>query len=297
MRVPPSQSKTDARRLFHRLVRAAALQGPGDAGQAGAEAEDLDPGVGPPGRVGELQEVPRVVRHGAGHVQDEDQWAQAQAAAPPVEAGGLPVGAQGLADGAAQVGPGATLGPHGSSGTAAGWGEADLGHDPAQRGQLVGGAGGEGLLAQELGIGRHEAESGLLLVALLGVGPGIRDLQGRLGERLGPDGAPDGVGLVVALVEEEAPEHPVVGGDLVPAGHQGGPARPVEVDDVGRVERLHRRAVGEQVAGPDRQTGRTEGLAEVDQHADERRLLDGGVSHRRRARRGAPAPHRGRRAP
>ena len=53
----------------------------GDPGQPGAEAEHLDPRGRAPGRVGELQQVARVVRHRAGDVEDQDQRPHAAAGA------------------------------------------------------------------------------------------------------------------------------------------------------------------------------------------------------------------------
>ncbi len=49
--------------LGHRLVGATAIKLPGDAGEAGAEAEHLDATSGAPCGVGELEQVAGVVRH------------------------------------------------------------------------------------------------------------------------------------------------------------------------------------------------------------------------------------------
>ena len=133
---PPSRTRpgrrAPARRPGRRLV-----QRPGDPGQPGAEAEHLDPRRGPLRRVGELEQVPGVVGHRAGHVQDQDQRPQPDLAPPPVQAGRA---RRACASTPAPSGAGPGSGPRARprcGGCAAAAGSAGSGHDPAQRGQLA----------------------------------------------------------------------------------------------------------------------------------------------------------------
>ena len=156
-----------------------------------------------------------------------------------------------LADRTAQVGRAALGAVDAAAGTTAGRGQPDRLDDPAQRRELLGRTGRERLRSQHLGVGGDQAEPGLLLVAAVAARLGLRDLQHRLASAL--DLSAERFGrrrLLLALGEEEPPEHPVVDRDLVVPGHQRGPAGPVQVEQVGRVERGHRRAVGEHVARP-----------------------------------------------
>ena len=89
-------------------------------------------------------------------------------------------------------------------------------------------------MPERVHIGGHQAEHGLLLVAF-GGRIGGRDLQHRLG--LGPGVGPEREHLPdrVGSVEKEAAEHLVVDPDLLMPGDQRAPARPVQVQQVGRV--------------------------------------------------------------
>ena len=297
MRVPPSQSNDRLGGPGHGVVGPTAVEGLRDAGEAGAEAEHLHAGVGPAGRVGELEQVAGVVRHRAGHVEDQDQGAGAQAAPAPEQLGGLAVGALGLPHGAPQVRPRAGAALRGPAAASPRRGEPELGHDPSHGGQLLGRAGGEGLVAQHLGVGGDQPERRLLVVAAGGRRLVGGDVQRGGDIRPRPDGDPERLGVVGALVEEPPPEHPVVRGDLVAPGDQRGAAGPVEVDHVGGVERLHGRAVGEDVAGPGADAGGPQLAGEVDQHPDEGGVGDGRLRHRTRRPPGGRAPGRGRPAP
>ena len=114
---------------------------------------------------------------------------------------------------------------------------------------------------------------GLRLVLLAGPGRlGRRDLQDGLGRARGPRREPQQLLDRVVLAEEVGPEHLVVGGDVVAAGDQRGPPAPVQVDEVGRVEGDHRRAVGRDVARADGHARRAQRAPEVDQDADQRRV-------------------------
>jgi hypothetical protein len=155
--------------------------------------------------------------------------------------------------GPAQVGLAARAHGLGAPGAPPGRGEPHPGHDPAQRGELLGGAGVEGLAPQRFRRGGHQAELGLLLVAVTGlIGAGhvehgpihLRgDLRGQREQLTGR----------VAAGQEVHAEHPVVDLDVVPPADQRGAARPVQVEQIGGVQRRHRRAVGQQVTRADGQ--------------------------------------------
>ena len=90
------------------------------------------------------------------------------------------------------------------------------------------------------------------------------------------------LGECLVLVEEEASEHSVVHRDLIAPGDERGATRPVEVDEVGGVERGHRRAVGHDIAGADRDALGAQLVAERDEQVDEDGVVDGsGLSHQR----------------
>ena len=63
-----------------------------------------------------------------------------------------------------------------------------------------------------------------------------RDRQGRLGFGTGMGPEHQQLRCRAGFVEKETAEHLVVGGDLIVPGDQGGPARPVQVEQVGRVQ-------------------------------------------------------------
>ena len=77
------------------------------------------------------------------------------------------------------------------------------------------------------------------------------------------------------FVEEVPAEDLVVGDVVLVAADQRRPPGPVQVDQIGRVERGHGREIGEHVAGADGQAGGPQLVGEADQHARER------FSHRR----------------
>ena len=101
-----------------------------------------------------------------------------------------------------------------------------------------------------------------------------------------------GSGSDSRCVEEEASEHPVVARDLIASSHQRGTARPVEVEQVGRIERGRGLRVRQHIAGSDRDACLTKLACELDEQGDERL-----VTHRTRSPRGSRGRARGRRAP
>src|SRR5260370_30864917 len=83
---------------------------------------------------------------------------------------------------------------------------------------------------------------------------------GREGGRLG--GGVNGA-------EEEATEPPRMGGDMGPPGQQRAAPRPVEVDQVRRVESADRGAVCDHVAGPNADARHAQLAPEIHQHVAE----------------------------
>ena len=79
------------------------------------------------------------------------------------------------------------------------------------------------------------------------------------------------------LAQEVRAEHGVVDRQVVAAADQAGAAGPVEVDDVGRVQRAERGREREQVARADGEPLAPQGLAEPREHAEQRALP--GVRH------------------
>jgi hypothetical protein len=131
-------------------------------------------------------------------------------------------------------------------------------------------------------VGRHPAEDRPLEL-LLGARLGARHHQRRLGFRDRLRCERQLTSPRAVFVEEVLPKHLFVNGIVLMAADQRGPPGPIQVDQIGRVERRHRREVGEHVAGADRQPGRPQLAPESDEHAAERvaRLRPGRVSHRR----------------
>ena len=167
--------------LGHGVVGPATLQRPRDPGQPGAEAEHLHSGEGASRRVGELQQVARVVGHRTGDVEDEDQRSHPQAPASPVE---LDRARRASASSRAPSGARPAVGPSGRALEAAGpparWCQPDPGHDAPQGRQLLWRAGGERLVAEHLHVRGHQAEPGLALVVTIPRPLRVGDLQDRL---------------------------------------------------------------------------------------------------------------------
>jgi hypothetical protein len=157
------------------------------------------------------------------------------AALPPEQPGGLAVRPQGGADGPADVGCAAAAPGYGAAGAPPRRGQPDPRHDPAQRGQFLRGAGGERFVPEGLRVGGHQAEHGLLLPPVLRR-VGGRDLQHRLGLDASVGSERQQLPRRAGGVQEESAEHLVVGADLVVPGDEGGAARPVQVQQIGRVQ-------------------------------------------------------------
>jgi hypothetical protein len=128
-------------------------------------------------------------------------------------------------------------------------------------------------------VGRHPAEDGRLLVRR-GTRLGVRHHQRRLGlgDRLGGEGQLAAAGRVVT--EEVLTEDLVVDAFVLVAAQQRGPPGPVQVDQVGRVERGHRGQVAEDVAGADPEPGGPQRPAEAE-HDPGQLVARGPLSHRR----------------
>ncbi len=121
--------------------------------------------------------------------------------------------------------------------------------DAPERGELIRGARGERLGAEELDVGCHEAEARRPIVGVVvraGLGGG--DLEHRVRVCGWRDRGPERLRQPVVLIEEEAAEHPVVGRDLLTPRDECRAPRPVEVDEVGGIERRHRLAVRDHVS-------------------------------------------------
>ena len=161
----------------------------------------------------------------------------------------------------------------GAPGAPLGRGEPHPGHDPAHRRQFLRGAGVERLAPERFGGRGHQAECGLLLVTVPGQAGGRHVENGPV--HLRRDLRVDREhGLDRTRVREEVgAEHLIVDVNVVLAADQRRAAGPVQVEEVGRVQRGHRRAVGQQVARADGQPGRPERGHEARQDADERRLV------------------------
>ena len=299
IRVPPSQSKTAFAARSSASSGRRCSSSPCDPGQPGAEAEDLDPRRGALGRVGELQQVARVVRHRPGDVEDQDQRPQPQPATSPEQLGRLAVRAHRLAHRPAHVRSATRTGADGAPRAPARRGQPDPLHDLAQGRELVRRAGGERLVPQRVGVGGHQPsrasrsstvptglDSGRAPAAP--TGPRARARIVSFSGSAGPSPSS----------RKNRREDAVVHRDLVVAGDQGGAPGPVEVEQVGRVERRHGCAVGQDVAGADRR-GRPRAARGRSRRAsaslDDRRRRS--LRHRRRSARGCRAPARGRRAP
>ena len=124
-------------------------------------------------------------------------------------------------------------------------------------------------MPERLGARGHQPEHGFFtfLVRSWLVG---RDHQGRLADlacRVGIQ--PQHLGHRIFLAQEEPPEHTVIDRDVVAAADQDTSARPVHVDQVGRVELRHGGAVADDVARADRHAGGPEFTAEPGQQADD----------------------------
>ena len=239
MRVPPSQSKT-----------AFAASSSASSGRRRSSAfvmrvrrvpkQNTSTARGRPARrVRELQQVPRVVRHRAGHVEDQDQRPQSHPAPAPERARPArraSASSRAPSDAGPAGGPSASR-PCGGCERRGGINRMPR-HDAADRSELLGRARRERLVAPELDIRRHQAELGRV---------GRRPPRCRARSRGSPaPRSPAATGLIadrhgsgscVALVEEEPPEHAVVHGDLIAPDDQRRAPRPVEVDEIGRIER------------------------------------------------------------
>ncbi len=123
-----------------------------------------------------------------------------------------------LAHRLAQVGAAARPRRGGAAGASTRRHEADAGHDAPHRGELVVGARGEGLVAEDLDVGCDEAESGLAVVLAVAAGFGGGDLDDRLRVGRGWQRRLPRLRKCLVLVEEEASEHAVVHPDLVAVG-------------------------------------------------------------------------------
>ena len=265
--VPPSQSKAARAARSRASSGRPALHRPGHPGQPGPEAEDLDPPGRPLRRVRELQQAAGVVGHGAGDVQDQDQRPQPDLPPPPVQAGGLAVHAQGFPDGPAGIGTGSGPGGGAAPGPAARRGQPDPGHDPAQRREFFRRAGRERLVLERVDVGGHPAQDGVVLLACL-TGFVRRDRQRAL--RLQRCAQHEHQFRIWALgAEEEPAEHLVVPGDVVMPVHQRGPPRPVQINQVGRVQLAQRRTVDTDVPRAHREPGRAQFTSEADEQASE----------------------------
>ena len=205
-------------RLLQGAVRPPVLQRLGDAGQPGAEAEHLDLGGGVLRRVRELQQVPRVVGHRAGHVEDEDQRAQPRPALAEEQLGRLAVHPHRFPDGLAHVRDAPGAGWPRPAGSPSRRGQPDPGHDPAQGGELGGRARGERPVLERVDVRGHPAEDGLLLVFLLGPGsvPGMTRAASASAAALARSISSARGGRAVG--QEELTEHPVVDSDVVAPG-------------------------------------------------------------------------------
>ena len=135
---------------------------------------------------------------------------------------------------------------------------------------LTGRAGSERALLQRLHVRGHQAEHRLLRLGSLR-GPArspasrMRPRPGR--RRLPP--APAGAPIAAVLAQEERPEDPIVGNDVVRSADQCRAPGPVEVDEIGRIEQPSRGAVRQHVTGADRQPGRPQRAGESSQDAGE----------------------------
>ena len=145
--------------------------------------------------------------------------------------------------------------------------------DAPERGELLRGARGERLRAEELDVGCHEAEAGRPIVGVV-VRAGLTggDLEHGVRVRGRGDRGSERLGHPVVLIEEEAAEDPVVGRDLLTPRDECRAPCPVEVDEVGGIERRHRLAVGDHVSRSDRDALGAQLVAERDEQVDEGRL-------------------------
>ena len=235
IRVPPSQSNTVAAASFERAsIRPAMVELPRDPRQPRAEAEHLDFRSRPFGRVGELQEVPRVVGHRPGDVEDQDQRPHADPPAGARTARPAPRASASTPGWSARM-SGARPGARGTGAprSAARGRQTDPRHDPAQRRQLFGRTSGERLVLEGGRVGRHQPEHRLFLCLPLS-GLGARERQRRL--RLAADARLEHqhLGARRAVAEEVPAECLVVHGDLVVAADQRRAARP----STGRRDRI-----------------------------------------------------------
>ncbi len=127
-------------------------------------------------------------------------------------------------------------------------------------------------MPENLRIGRHQAEHRLLAAAPV-IRRGGRNLQHRVRLCRGPCLDGQQVADRIGLSEEEPPEHGVVDADVLAPGDQRGPPGPVQVQQVGRVQRGERGTVGQYVPGAHCEAGRAKLAGEVHQHAGERSVL------------------------
>ena len=179
MRVPPSQSTTSD------VARSSASSGlearrPRDTRQARAEAERLPATVGTQRCMREDEQRARVLAHRAGDVEDEDEPAGSEPALAPCEAGRVTARPERPAHRPAQVElpclGGATAARPPRRG-----GEPEPRHQPGELSQLLGRAGGEALVSEEL----EAAGAG---------GPVVRALVGRPRRALSSASASTGAG-------------------------------------------------------------------------------------------------------
>ncbi len=190
--------------------------------------------------------------------------------------------------GAPQVGADALSRSHCASRAPHRGGDDEPGHEPADGGELVGVAVGEGLGPQQLDVGGGVSDGCIRERAVFVTRWGSGQVEGRAGRvdrRLAVGGDEN---LRTGIAEEVTRERGVVGGEVVVAGDEARPPRPVDVAQVGGVEEGEPAAEGEDLSGPYGESGRSQLSAEARFTRSSVRICSTAAATRRASSAGTP---------
>ena len=251
--------------MRERLTGIARRQGPGDPGEAGSEAEGLDPSSCPGRGVSELHQLATVGRHRSRNVQDKDERACSGAATFPCPMERFALGPERSPDRGAEVEPRSlvcTAEPTRSL-------ERDREGQPSDEGvdhaSLCVGQLREVLPPKHLGLAGHDPQDG----RLVGLLPGVA--ASSVAMLVPSDRSPLNLRRVHSA--EVPVEQCVQRLEVLRPGHQGGARGESKVDGIERIERGGGPAEGHD---PPRSDGEALG-PEISPESDQPRQRRGGV--------------------